>query len=364
MSKTFSNFGFEVTNPRFGNGSNTSLLINKLRYKQSNITIPANSSVSIPISDIIYAGGDNSRNSEDRSIFTFIALSKSIPSIKIAQYGVIHRSFSGALTRGLSSVFGATGSEIGNAETSGTNLSVSLTSTGIGSIVVSLSLTSGSNPVYDGELYVYQGVGTFNTDTTPLLYEYPPIALTGSTAANTNSSSGISSQGYGNGTYVASSSTNLAGFAAHEAFDKNIDNSFWASSDGLYDATTGNYSGSVSTTAGSIGYPGEWLQLQLPNQIRLKYFTIQSTLNFETVSAPRSFALLASTTGSEWTSIYETSTANLWQAPQRSISFNTTNQSFYDYFRLVNREIGNTTTTGSNNTLVRITEMDFYGTTS
>lgn len=152
---------------------------------------------------------------------------------------------------------------------------------------------------------------------------YPPVAMSANTSV-------ISGQSVGNGSYTASSSTSTT--TGYLAFDKNLSNP-WSSGINLYD-TSGSYTGAITTTdTMSTVHSGEWVQLQLPNSIAPKSFTM-------TVGAsnnPTTFALLGSNTGSTWDLVYNTPFAVTLSTSGSTFLTNSIN--LYNYFRLIIKSI-------------------------
>ena len=127
--------------------------------------------------------------------------------------------------------------------------------------------------------------------------EFPPQAMPGFTTV-------LSNAAYGNGTYIASSSSSnfgaVAPFFAYYAFDKtsNNDSLTWVSQS-AYSASTGVYSGVFNTSNDVATYGGEWVQLQMPVPVALSSVTIVppvATIN----RSPRDFAFFGSLDGNSW----------------------------------------------------------------
>lgn len=167
-----------------------------------------------------------------------------------------------------------------------------------------------------GDSYILKGVST----------KEPSVALTSNTG----------------GTYKASASTETT--AAYTSFDGDKGGRNYWSSAATYNATTGNYSGSVSTTAGSTVYSGEWLQIQLPSAITLSNFVIFprgdtfSSLTYVQTSTPTSFVVLGSNDGSTWSLVHQESGLTITRPRQYTV---TTSPPSYSYYRLVAQVLGN-----------------------
>ena len=119
------------------------------------------------------------------------------------------------------------------------------------------------------------------------LYPYPPIALPSVTTAsgtatltfvsNTNNTSTITGQTYGNGLYtMTSSSTYPTPLYPAFIFTNNTStgttNIVWVDNSGAYSST--GYTGSTSTTINGIAQKGEWVQIKLPSSIILTSYGI------------------------------------------------------------------------------------------
>ena len=171
----------------------------------------------------------------------------------------------------------------------------------------------------------------FVTSSTLSTQVYPPTVMT---AASTAISS--TSVSYGAGTYVASASTEWSdgNYPPWKAFGST--NADWASLD-TYNPSTGAYTGSVSTTAGGVGYTGEWLQIQLPQRIVLHSFEIEASRLYgngvQIYKAPQIFYILGSNDGTTWTLVHSESNASTYTTPLRWAI--TTNPIAYSYYRIV-----------------------------
>jgi hypothetical protein len=105
--------------------------------------------------------------------------------------------------------------------------------------------------------------------------EYPPQAMTANSTL-------ITGQAYGNGTYVASASSEYPDFKpAWTSFNKLVSgvNSEWMGVGAIgYSTTTGLYpvGTGFSTNINGTNRFGEWLQLEVPVAITLTSYTIQA----------------------------------------------------------------------------------------
>jgi len=158
-------------------------------------------------------------------------------------------------------------------------------------------------------------------------------------------------------------------YPATNAFDNSLNTTSsteWRSALSTYNATTGAYTGSISTTYNtSLSVSGEWLQLQLNNpkiikSYHLAWFIDSSTNNF---NIPKSWMLMCSTDATNWTLIdtfdYGVSTppTNTSVKPVLIQLRNTfTNTINVRWYRLVVTSIF----PGGSLTYARISEMDLY----
>jgi len=189
-----------------------------------------------------------------------------------------------------------------------------------------------------------------NNETTRDDYMYPAAFNTGSTNTWT-----VASMLYGNGVHVASASSVIgAATDAYKAFNGTSVNSSdcWHSSTGLYNITTGSYTGSQTTN----GYGGEWLQLQLSEAITVKSFSMYSRNEINSQGWPQVMRLYASTTGTTWTQLYENTNVNFTTRVDIK-TYGITNTSSYSYYRLVI----NAVKAGGNFTWVAIGQIRYYG---
>ena len=168
---------------------------------------------------------------------------------------------------------------------------------------------------------------------------YPPSAMNANTTI-------ISSQSYGNGTYIASASGSYgAGNEAYRAFDKSGGSGgsgIWNSggvNGGGYDSS-GNPNIGTSTIAGSITYNGEWLQLQLPSPISIQSYSIQCRTDLVN-QMPSTFVILGSLDGSTWNFV-DSQSGYTWTYGQ-TITFTLTSPSaYYSYYRYIVTKLNGT----------------------
>jgi hypothetical protein len=179
---------------------------------------------------------------------------------------------------------------------------------------------------------------------------FPPAAMT---SASTN----LSSATWGKGTYVASASTfNATGWDAYMAFNMVLSD-VWATAGSRY--TGQNQNANVLTTIGGASYYGEWLQLQMPQAISLKYYSIQGETNNSLYSArsPNIFYLAGSNDGTTWALVDSRTGVNDWTSSAKIFTCNSTTA--YLYYRIILNKIGNSGGDGFG--YAAIQEMKFYG---
>jgi hypothetical protein len=130
---------------------------------------------------------------------------------------------------------------------------------------------------------------------------YPPASLTSNTTT-------LSAQTYGNGTYTTVASSYNAGGGIYEAWRAfTTGTNWWRPADANYNGTTGLYTGTAQVTvSGGVNYYGDWLQIQMPNKIRLVRYTLDQApvLTQQLNSTPLKFYVFGSIdSGTTWTLI-------------------------------------------------------------
>ena len=156
---------------------------------------------------------------------------------------------------------------------------------------------------------------------------FPPAAMTGySTALNA---------GYGQGTYVASASSEFSGYYAWSAFTKGA--APWLSGGNYaYVSPPYVYGGSARTVdVNGNSYSGDWLQIQTPSSIVLSSYTIVSATNY-----PVLFWILGSRDGVNW-SLVDSRSGISWSATSTQ-TFSTNSSQAFNYFRLVIYQVNST----------------------
>ena len=201
---------------------------------------------------------------------------------------------------------------------------------------------------YIDEIRITKGVARYTSnfvvpafpfpDRNGTLVEYPPAAMSSTTTT-------LSGQSYGNGTYVASASSTLAGFPITGIFDKtntSTTSTGWSTSTTGY--STGNISpapytaGTYSTTVSGTSYGGEWIQIQLPSQIILASYKWESGVGIGVdryYQCPSSWIVAGSNDGSAWTLVDSRTGILNWGASLPNQTFTVTNSSQYLYYRVI-----------------------------
>ena len=131
--------------------------------------------------------------------------------------------------------------------------------------------------------------------------EYPPIAMTGNT---TN----ITGQKYGNGVYIASASSYYTpeSMEPYKPFSKLTASYYcaWASSWAVYNNSNNYSANQFNTIVNGAPIYGEWLNLQLPNQIILNSYSIQCRNDAWYYQAPYTWIIVGSNdNGKTWNKI-------------------------------------------------------------
>jgi hypothetical protein len=166
---------------------------------------------------------------------------------------------------------------------------------------------------------------------------FPPAAMT--------SYATVLNSGYGQGTYVASASSEYSpGGATYPnawyAFDKSASTSWVAANGGYNTSSPYNYTGSVRTVdVNGTSYSGDWLQIQMPSSIILSTYSIKDSGDAQ--KGPGAWSILGSRDGAIWFLVdqrsgvaYSTSLLN----------FSVTSAQAFTYYRMV---ITNATGTGT-----------------
>jgi hypothetical protein len=154
---------------------------------------------------------------------------------------------------------------------------------------------------------------------------YPPYGLTG----NNQTLNGI--------TYTISSGTSFfSGRDNWRAFNYLLaDGEEWHSGDPIFNVSTGNYTGNITTVIDGITYFGEFLQIQMSSPQYIDKFGMYPRPGYP-YRTPRSFIFAGSNNGSTWTSLYTTSDSQVVEAWRY---FDLTRPGSYSYYRIVIRSI-------------------------
>jgi hypothetical protein len=214
-----------------------------------------------------------------------------------------------------------------------TSLSNTLNVSGVSTFSNAITVTSNINVkglgIFENNTYV---VNTF----TPAV-SYPPPA---STSSFTSGSVTVSGQPFGNGTYTIATSSQIDQFnPGHCAYDSSVV-SQWISTS-AYNIGTGNYTGAISTTVGSSNYPGEWVDITLPNSVTLSNINILSGTDQINYGAKDFYVVGSSNNGTSWNlligvtgySSWTTSASSSNQASTFSVTNGNTNS--YNRFRII-----------------------------
>jgi len=156
---------------------------------------------------------------------------------------------------------------------------------------------------------------------------------------------------YGQGKYVASSSTSDPSFQAWLAFDKSVATVAWYSFGGWATSSPWTYTGSVVTQdVFGNSYAGEWLQLQHPVSVLLSSYTINMT--GQNAYTPSAWVLLGSRDGLNWTFVDQ----RVGQAQNFNTTFTVGTTQAYTFYRVV------ITANNGNSLSTSIRELTFNGT--
>jgi hypothetical protein len=192
---------------------------------------------------------------------------------------------------------------------------------------------------------------------------YPPLPASSNTFT-------LSGHGYGNGTYIYSSSVNEN---AYYAFDKDYGNiNGWTGTTNIYDARTGVYSPELGEVASSLGgISGEWVKIQLPEQIVLKSYKIHTRkggTNTYKGYSPTQYVILGSNDGSTWDIVddrRETNKVSDWTLNTQGTAVVpkqftiTSNVALYSRYAILVTVVGNSTETTGRGQLA-LDEWELY----
>jgi hypothetical protein len=183
------------------------------------------------------------------------------------------------------------------------------------------------------------------------LQEYPPESMT---AYETYIA--------GHGVFRSSESSKFNNdYPAFNAFNESLNDSVHATSTyngaaSQYNTSTGIYIGSNVTVAGGTTYSGDWVQLEIPNKIKLKSINLASYATSISGRPPKTGVFLGSVNGNDWEVVYTLTGATTWPA-NAYLSYVVNSSSYYSHFRFVVQEIQAT-----NDGLVAIQGIKYFGT--
>jgi hypothetical protein len=221
-------------------------------------------------------------------------------------------------------------------------------------MVITRTVSSENAGLAEWELYGHKENDLIRFPDATNVRKYPDTAMAshGPQKGYTVSGTGEISTG-GEGSY-----TNYYAFLAfNQQFENNYD--AWHS-DPDYDSGTGNYNGAIPsvgrTTVGATNYDGHYIQLQLPNRVKVSYLTLQpqygSTSDF-TSRLPKDFIVFGSNNGSSWNVVKSITGVTGIESVDTTVNIDSSD--YYQYFRLlVTKNGGNSYTT--------IGKLQFYGT--
>ena len=150
-------------------------------------------------------------------------------------------------------------------------------------------------------------------------------------------------------------------YYAFLAFNQQFESDYNAwHSDQDYDSGTGNYNGAIPsvgrTTVGATNYDGHYIQLQLPNRVKVSYLTLRPQYSSTSDLAsrlPKDFIVFGSNNGSSWNVVKSITGVTGTESADTTVNIDSSD--YYQYFRLlVTKNGGNSYTT--------IGELQFYGT--
>jgi hypothetical protein len=159
----------------------------------------------------------------------------------------------------------------------------------------------------------------------------------------TSNSVTITGQPYGNGLWTMDSSTALAGYEAWRAFSSITSDSFATASQTYSPASRGNYTGIVtSTLANGTNIRGEWIQIDLPEAIVLKSYSLRGRpeITWHRTRMPRDFVMLGSNTGATTWNVLDTR-ANTTFTSAAEVFPTTQNSVRYSRYRLSVQSVSN-----------------------
>jgi hypothetical protein len=191
--------------------------------------------------------------------------------------------------------------------------------------------------------------------------QWPPVAMTSNTTV-------VSSQLYGNGTYIASDLSGGVVTTVFRLFDNDINTKYeqYFTGSNYYDFTLGTLIDTTKTTtvSGAVA-AGWWVQLQLPTAIILRSYTLigRQDSGLWNVRNPTTFWIAGSTDGTTWSNVHFQSGISYGQSGTTISVPQTSNSLPYSYYRLIVNVIGNPGASGNHTTLDFAT-WNLYGDSS
>jgi hypothetical protein len=156
--------------------------------------------------------------------------------------------------------------------------------------------------------------------------------------------------GYTTTTITQSNST----VPAWNTFSASVDAVSWDTGS-IYDASTGVYQGSNFTTVDGSNMTGEWMEIQAPEQVILRRYSMLGDASLRT--HPSTFTMAASSNGTNYTRIHTQCNINVDYVDVDSSNLPTS--ASYNRYRLLVHKVGNDGMSGRTNAVVRW--MDFSG---
>lgn len=224
-----------------------------------------------------------------------------------------------------------------------------------GNVAMMRVYTTGLTPTQVAQNYqsVYNKLSGNPYGLTPLTYPVYPPAFVLSDITNSPSSTYVSGYSYGNGVYVATSSSN-GGTNRGPGAAFNSGN-YWFSANSTFNGASPGQCTSGSTLG---GITGEWVKLQLPYPVQVTNYTINGTYS-NSVYAPLNWTLIGSKDNVNWTILHSFTGPSYTSAFNSYISvFATTNQDYYQYYALVVQNINGPT---SVNPSCNVGNLSLYG---
>jgi len=204
----------------------------------------------------------------------------------------------------------------------------------------------------------------------PTLKKYPEIAFESGKFDSNDSTNTYVQAGY---TVSASSQDYRSSRSPWCAFDdNNSTHQEFNAAVHLYDGGNGTNPGFATTNAvettnvdGSGTYRGEWLQIELPNKIKLnKYVLGKRAITYAGIITKEG-KVLGSNDGTNWTTVYD---HNDTQGPYSTSAtivekrtFQVNSSSYYKYFRLATNKLFPTGLINNNTMTPNIAEWSLYG---